>query len=108
MLGRRPVSLVAIGGGPDAVILDAGRRLAFIPCGRDGVLEMLSLDTPGGVTRVASIKTEIGARTGALDPVTGAIYLPTARFGPLVPGTKRPPALPSNVHVLVVRPVTRT
>jgi len=105
---RRLVSLVAIGGGPDAVILDVARRLAFIPCGRDGILEMLSLDAPDGVRRIASIRTEIGARTGALDPVTGAIYLPTAQFGPLVPGTKRPPALPGSFHILVVRPVART
>ncbi|MEG3125025.1 gluconolactonase [Sphingomonas sp. GB1N7] len=101
---RRLVSLVAIGGGPDAVILDADRRLAFIPCGKDGVLEMLSLDAPGGVARIASIRTEVGARTGALDPKTGAIYLPTARFGPLMPGAKRAPALPGTFHILVVRP----
>lgn len=42
-----------------------GRRLAFIPCGFDGVLDVLSLDAPGGVKRIASIKTEVGARTGA-------------------------------------------
>ena len=101
---RRLTALVPIGAGPDAVILDAARRLAFIPCGRDGVLEVLSLDAPGGVRRVATVKTEIGARTGALDPATGAIYLPTARFGPLVPGAKRPPALPGTFHILVVRP----
>lgn len=102
---RKLTAVVPIGGGPDAVILDPARRLAFIPCGRDGVLEILSLDAPGGVRRVATVRTEVGARTGALDPVTGAIYLPTARFGPLVPGTKRPPALPGTFHILVVRPV---
>lgn len=100
---RRLVALVDIGRGPDAVILDAGRRLAFIPCGRDGVLEILSLDAPGGVGRVATVKTEIGARTGALDPVTGAIFLPTARFGPPVAGVKRAPALPGSFHIVVVR-----
>lgn len=101
---RKLTALVPIGAGPDAVILDAGRRLAFIPCGRDGVLEVLSLDASGEVRRVATVRTEVGARTGALDPVSGAIYLPTARFGPLAPGTKRPPALPGTFHVLVVRP----
>jgi DNA-binding beta-propeller fold protein YncE len=101
---RHLVALADIGMGPDAVILDAARRLAFIPCGRDGVLEVLSLDAPGGVKRVATVKTEVGARTGALDPVTGAIFLPTARFGPPAPGAKRPPALPGSFHIVVVRP----
>ena len=97
--GRKLVKLIAIGQGPDAVILDAKRRRAFIPCGRDGVLEVRSLDARGGIQRIATVKTE----PGALDPATGAIYLPTARFGPLVPPAKRPPALPGTFHVVVVR-----
>jgi YVTN family beta-propeller protein len=100
---RRLAGLVAIGKGPDAVIIDANRGLAFIPCGASGVLEILSM---GGKTveRVATVKTEIGARTGALDLKTGTIYLPTAKFGPPVVGTKRPPMIPGSFHVLSVRP----
>jgi hypothetical protein len=48
------------------------------------------------------VPTEIGARTGALDPATGMIYLPTARFGPPPAGGGRPPALPGSFHILVV------
>lgn len=101
---RRLVALIDIGRGPDAVILDARRRLAFVPCGRDGVLEMLALDGPGGVRRIATVRTEVGARTGALDPVTGAIYLPTARFAAATTPGARPAAVPGSFHVLVVRP----
>lgn len=101
---RHLVQLVPIGTGPDAVLLDARRKVALIPCGRDGVLEILSLATAGSVTRVGTVKTEVGARTGALDPSTGAVYLPTARFGPPTEPGKRPPALPGSFHFVVVRP----
>ncbi|MBN8815928.1 MAG: gluconolactonase [Sphingomonas sp.] len=101
---RRLVKLIDIGRGPDAVIMDYRRRLAFIPCGRDGVLEILSLDAPGGVARVGRVTTEVGARTGALDPATGTIYLPTARFSAPASPAARPSAVPGSFHVLVVRP----
>jgi hypothetical protein len=48
------------------------------------------------------VHTEIGARTGAVDPATGIVYLPTARFGPPPAGGGRPPALPGSFHVLIV------
>ncbi|WP_349356952.1 YncE family protein [Sphingobium nicotianae] len=98
------VSLVEIGHGPDAVIMDEARGLAFIPCGADGVLDVLSLASPGNVTRLARITTEPGARTGALDPATGIIYLPTAKFGPPAQAGGRPAAVPGSFHVLVVKP----
>ncbi|SDA22302.1 YncE family protein [Sphingomonas sp. NFR15] len=101
---RRFVRMVDIGKGADAVILDAARRLAFVPCGKDGVLDILSLDAPGGVVRVGRVTTEVGARTGALDPATGAIYLPTARFAAPATSGARPIAVPGTFHVLVVKP----
>lgn len=104
-LGRRHLTaLVTIGAGPDAVIVDAARGLAFIPCGREGTLDLLSLRQPGAVTRVGPVKTEVGARTGALDPRTGTIYLPTARFAEPSLNTDRPVPLPGSFHVLIVRP----
>lgn len=100
---RKLAELVDIGLGPDAVILDAARGLAFIPCGKDGVLDILSIASAGKVERVGRVVTEAGARTGALDPATGAIYLPTAKFAPAGAGG-RPAPLPGSFHILVVRP----
>jgi hypothetical protein len=68
------------------------------------VLDILSLDAPGGVKHVGTVKTEIGARTGALDPVTGTIYLPTAWFGAPTAAAKRSPVVPGTFHIVVVRP----
>lgn len=100
---RKLSQLVDIGAGPDAVILDPQRRLAFIPCGKDGVLDILSIDGTA-VKRMGRVKTALGARTGALDPDTGAIYLPTASFDPPPKPGGRPVAKPGTFRVLVVKP----
>lgn len=65
---------------PDAVIFDADRKLFWIPCARDATLIALS-EADRAVHVLGKIKTAIGAHTGALDPVTGKLYLPAADFG---------------------------
>lgn len=92
---------LAVGQDADGAIFDAVRRLAYIPCD-DGTLTIFSLDRTGRAAPVASVKTARGARTAALDPTTGRVYLPTADFTAdekgedvLTPGTFR---------VLVVAP----
>ena len=101
---RKQTGSLAIGAGPDAVILDAARRLAFLPCGRDGTLSVIALDGAKGPSVTATIKTAIGARTGALDPRTGRLYFPTAGFAPAPAGGGRPAMLPGSFQVLVVSP----
>lgn len=98
---KRMTALVDIGEGADAVLLDPARKLAFIPCGKSGVLDILSL-AGGTVTPAGRVTTEPGARTGALDPATGTIYLPTARFA-LAPAGGRPSPIPGSFHILVVK-----
>lgn len=101
---KRLIKLIDIGARPDAVILDEQRRLAFIPCGGDGTLSIISLDAAGGPKVMATVKTAIGARTGALDASTGRLYLPTADFGAAPAGGGRRPVLPGTFRVLVVSP----
>jgi DNA-binding beta-propeller fold protein YncE len=99
------VATLTIGAGPDAVIYDPVRKLAFIPCGRDGVLEVIAVRGPSDVAVVATVTTQVGARTGAVDPATGALYLPTAQFQPpATPGGGRPAAIPGTFEILVVTP----
>lgn len=100
----RRVTLLDIGKGPDAVIMDPARGLAFIPCGKDGIISVVSIGTAGPARVVGSIASEVGARTGAVDPRTGVLYLPTARFAPPATPGERPAALPGSFHVLVVGP----
>lgn len=99
---HRLVRLLDIDGGPDTVLIDQHRRLAFIPCGRDGTLVMIALD--GGAHVVQHIATEAGARTGALDPETGRIYLPTAALSPAAAPGARPQPKPGSFHILVLAP----
>lgn len=101
---RKLTALVDIGEGPDAVIMDEARGLAFIPCGKDGVLDILSLASSDAVTHVGRVTTEAGARTGALDPATGALYLPTAKFAPSAKPGDRPQPIAGTFHILVVQP----
>ena len=96
------VATLAIGAGPDAVIYDPKRKLAFIPCGRDGVLEVIAVRGPKDVSVIQTVPTQVGARTGALDPATGAIYLPTAQYER--PPNGLPSIVPGTFEVLVVTP----
>lgn len=101
---RRLTQTVPIGRGPDAVLIDTRRAVALIPAGADGMLDVLDL-SGARVTRKASIRTEPGARTGALDPANGAVYLPTARLAPPAAGSKRPTAAPGSFHIAVLKPL---
>lgn len=99
----RVVQSIPIGKGPDAVLLDAGRKRALIPCGGSGTLEILSLAS-GKVSKAATVRTEPGARTGAIDARTGTVFLPTARFAPPAKQGDRPVAVPGSFHVVVLNP----
>lgn len=93
---------IAIGPRPDGAFADEARHRAYVPSGGDGTLAVI--DTSGPLPRkIATIQTEVGARTGAVDPSTGTIYSPAAKFGPPPAGGGRPPILPGSVELLVIR-----
>ena len=95
------VASLQIGPRPDGALYDAKRRVALIPSGGDGTLSVIAFTpAPRVVERITTAK---GARTAALDPSTGRIYLPAADFAPPV-GKDRPKPLPGTFRVLVVDP----
>jgi DNA-binding beta-propeller fold protein YncE len=100
------VASLSIGLGPDAVIYDSMRKLAFIPCGRDGVLDVISLADPRHIAVVQHVQTQIGSRTGTVNPATGRLYLMASRPDPnaVVAPAGRVPRLASSWEVLVVGP----
>ena len=93
------VATVAIGQRPDGALYDARTHLGYVPSG-DGKLTVISFD--GAPHVVETVATKAGARTAALDPATGHVFLPTADFGPAVTAGERPPILPDTFEVLVI------
>jgi YVTN family beta-propeller protein len=103
----KEVASLPIGRGPDAVIYDATRKLAFIPCGGDGVIEVISVADPAHIAVVQRIQTQAGTRTGTLDPSTGRLYLMASKPDPAAappPGGGGAPRLAGSFEVLVVAP----
>ena len=96
----KPMADIVIGPRPDAVLYDAARDRAYVPSGGDGTLTVI--DTKGhAARRIASVATQKGARTGAVDPATGTVYLPAARYEAPV-GDARPKTVPGSVEMLVI------
>lgn len=100
----RTIATLPIGGDPDAVLVDERRGLAFIPCGGSGTLIAVAISDPDHVHVVAAIPTQVGAKTGAVDPLSGRIYLPTAKLDDPKPGAKRGTPVPGSFVVLVLAP----
>jgi DNA-binding beta-propeller fold protein YncE len=97
------VETVPIGQGPDTALYDPSRKIAFVPAGKSGELDLFD-DTPQGVKPAGKVATQRGARTGALDPGSGRIYLPAAEYSPPADGGARPQIVPGSVVLLVVSP----
>ena len=72
---------VAIGQNADGAIFDGPHRTVWVPCA-DGTLSWFRLEMNGKVTAVDSMRTEPGARTAALDPKTGRLYLASGQSTP--------------------------
>jgi DNA-binding beta-propeller fold protein YncE len=96
------VASLPLGKHPDSAFWDEDRQVGYVPCG-DGTLTVIGFKNDvAHVTEV--VVTEPGARTGALDPKSGLVYLPTGDFGaPEKPGG-RPSIVPNTLRILVVGP----
>ena len=102
----KQVARVPIGEGPDAAAFDAKRGLVFSSNG-DGTLTVVRQDSADHYTVQATVPTQRGARTMALDTARGRVYLVSADFGPLPAATPeqphpRPVPIPDTFNVLVV------
>jgi DNA-binding beta-propeller fold protein YncE len=82
-----------IGSGPDACAFDPGSKLVFSPNGGDGTMTVLRQVTPDSYATVATLPTQKGARTMALDAETHRLFTVTATQAPTAaaePGQPRP------------------
>jgi DNA-binding beta-propeller fold protein YncE len=100
------LATLPIGEGVDATAFDDGTGLAFASCG-EGVLTVVSEESPDKFRVAENVPTERGARTMALDSKTHQVYTVTAKFGPPPAATAqqphpRPSILPDTFMVLVL------
>jgi DNA-binding beta-propeller fold protein YncE len=93
------VATLRTGKAADGVALDPARKLAFVP-GREGSLSVISL-AGAHPTLLEVVAVDPGVKTLALDPRTGRVYLPTARFAAASAGA-RPTAAPGSFVILVI------
>ena len=99
----KEVASIPIGKGPDSVIYDPLKQVAFIPCGASGDLEIISVADAGKVTKIQTLKTPPLARTGAIDP-QGRLYLMAAKPDPSKPpgGGGRPTPKDGTFEMVVI------
>ena len=98
----KPIASLKIGGFPDAVIYDPHLRMAYVPSALSGTMAVIPLSGLRKDTIIQTVRTETGARTGAVDPKTGRIYLPAAQYILPAPAGQRPQPKPGTFEVLVV------
>jgi DNA-binding beta-propeller fold protein YncE len=116
--GRKPAALVVmnadngkviqsfpISGGVDAAVFEPETGLVFCST-REGMIHIFHEDTPDKYSAVATVKTELGAKTMALDPKTHHLIVDTVDYGPPPAPTAQhphpnPAALPGTFHMLV-------
>ncbi|MGH7594011.1 MAG: YncE family protein [Gemmatimonadales bacterium] len=76
------VAQIANGDGVDALGWDQSQKLIYIPAGRDGNVTVAHEDSPDKYTTVATVTTQPGAKTIAVDPVKHMAYLFQPEYGP--------------------------
>jgi DNA-binding beta-propeller fold protein YncE len=102
------VQTLPIGPGPDGCVRDAETGLVFASCGGDGTVAVVQGDSSGKYEVARNIKTQVSAKTIALDPKTHRLYLSAATPDQSAPSTKtattkrRPRYAPGSFVVVVV------
>ncbi|WP_206243432.1 YncE family protein [Novosphingobium terrae] len=99
---RKVVRMLPIGMGPDTVIWDAAHHRFLVPCGESGSLSIIAMDKAGPHV-LPAVATGPNARTAALDPATGRLYLPSARLNPVIKGQPKT-VVSGNFRILALSP----
>lgn len=110
--GRKPQMLVMIdadsgkvlqsmpiSAGADAAAFEDATGLVLVST-REGIVHIFHEDSPTKLSQVATLKTEFGAKTMALDRKTHDLYLSTAEFTEPGSNGRRSPK-PGTFHLLI-------
>jgi YVTN family beta-propeller protein len=105
----KQVARVVIGRGPDAAAFDSETGLVFSSNGLDGTLTVIREESPDDYKVLATVTTQVSARTMALDPVTHKIFLAAAKLGAAPPASEgqphpAPSIVPNSFNILIAQP----
>ncbi len=98
------VSTLDTGDGTDGAAFDPELGYAFASNGGDGTLTIVKAGKDGKYAVADNVTTQRGARTIAVDPKSHKVFLPTAEFGPVPEGQRRPSIKPGSFVILVYAP----
>ena len=97
------IATLPIGDRCDGVTFDPAKKIAYSSNG-DGTITVVQEIDANTFKVIENVKTQVGARTIAVDKVTHHLYLPTAEFGAPVAGERRPPIKPNSFTILDIAP----
>ena len=105
----KAIARIVIGRGADGIGYDPDFGLLFSSNGIDGTLTVIHQDSPDEYRVLASVTTQVSARSMVLDPSSHRVYLAAAQFGPPPSGSGEQPAqraniLPDSFIILVAQP----
>lgn len=101
--GGRVIAVLPIGDDSDGAAFAPATRRVF-SSNRDGTLTVIQEDDADHFRVIASVPTQFGAKTLAVDPDKDRIYLPVATLGKGADEDHPGPAVPGTFRVLVVTP----
>ena len=101
----REVASAPIGLGTDSAAFDPVRHRIFSSNGRDGTISVIEEVDANTYRALAPVKTQVGARTMAVDTSTGRLFVASAAIDPAGPTTGRRRFLPGTLKLLVFDPV---
>jgi YVTN family beta-propeller protein len=105
----KSIAQVIIGRGSDGAVFDPELGLVFSSNGIDGTLTVIHQDSPDEYRVIATVTTQVSARTMELDPATHKIYMAAAQFGPPPAATDEQPrphatVVPDSFLILIAQP----
>lgn len=101
----RVLARLPIGAGTDFAEFDPERQLAF-SSNREGTLSVIAERSPTAFVSLPPVVTALGARTMALDPKTGRLYLVTATPANTSSPAGRHEIKPGSVRLLALDPAS--
>lgn len=102
----RVVAELPIGQGNDAVAFDSVRKRVFSSNGKDGTISAFQQVSPDRYVPLPSIQTVISARTMAVDPKTGRLFVAGADTDPNPKPGERPIVRPGTLRLMIFEPRT--